>query len=218
MNRTALNNRGRSLLLAQTHTLNAFRRIVNCTLLLTVMGLASVTNAALVSVDFVYGAGTNLSQLRVDASATYDSTTGTACTPFTGWLCYTPITLDLLYSTDGTAVGQLFSGGYTYLADSRFFLVLAGPQTLHGLFTTTSVEWQGAPVTNVPNTWYLDWPASNWSTQFRMTWKSPNLVVYTGGLVSKGVPTAVIPVPAAVWLFGSGMIGLIGAGKARKSA
>jgi hypothetical protein len=42
---------------------------------------------------------------------------------------------------------------------------------------------------------------------------------YTGvGMVAKLGPVSAVPVPAAVWLFGSGLIGMIGIARRRKSA
>ena len=36
--------------------------------------------------------------------------------------------------------------------------------------------------------------------------------------VGTGLPTSEVPVPAAVWLFGSGLLGLAGVARRRKSA
>ena len=68
---------------------------------------------------------------------------------------------------------------------------------------------------------------SNYPTSYAHAWADPTIQIDPTFLAahpeyslsfSKNLPAAVVPVPAAAWLFGSGLIGLVGVARKRKAA
>jgi hypothetical protein len=87
-------------------------------------------------------------------------------------------------------------------AGSSYWLVAKGTSGLNGNFL--GINWFGGPT--VPN-------ATRWfSTDGGATW---GLGV---GVTSLRMSVQVVPIPAAAWLFGSGLLGLIGIARRKKAA
>lgn len=114
-----------------------------------------------------------------------------------------------VFSTGSEGVGsfaQVFGGG-THVAvfwTSVYFASAIGPNN-------TASEWE-----------WLDGPAA--STAFALVSGGPGgeqVLACPVGLNGAGgacTPLSAIPIPAAVWLFGSGMLGLLGMARRRRAA
>ena len=79
------------------------------------------------------------------------------------------------------------------------------------LTENTDGTWGGtlAVASNVGDDWGLGFTGIAYSEEFNVT------ITCTD---PSGCPTTVIPVPAAVWLFGSGLLGLVGVARRKKQA
>ena len=120
---------------------------------------------------------------------------------------------------------------------------LLNPQTSGGL-TITGTTFKDVPDTTeaIAGTWswdssfgtldYLTFKFDSWLAVYQITggdtsgsWDLAALCANDGACAGNGQPAAlshsagysVVPVPAAVWLFGSGLIGLIGVARRKKA-
>jgi len=137
---------------------------------------------------------------------------------------------DLFYTgTDcgynvNTATGEMAHMFYTTLGDKAYYDTSGvGPQEGWGLTNT-------GPFSNVQSYYY--WSATEYAPDTTIAWgfawggfdtdfgsqgyadKSDSL--YAWAVHSGDVGAAVVPVPAAVWLFGSGLLGLVGMSRKRR--
>ena len=148
-----------------------------------------------------------------------------------GWRL--PATVDV--GNDGYTYTNYYQGvdyGYNITTHSEmshmFYVTLgnlafydtsgSGPQTGFGLTNT-------GPFTNLQSSYY--WSATEYAPDTNYAWgflflnggqgngyKGYDL--YAWAVHSGDVGAAIVPVPAAVWLFGSGLLGLIGLGRQRR--
>lgn len=105
------------------------------------------------------------------------------------------------HNCTGSEMGNLF---YNVLGNSAGSLTNTGPFSNVGSLYWSATEY--APITD--NAWYFDM----YSGYQAIRWKGDT--VYAWAVQSGDV--GAVPVPAAVWLFGSGLIGLIGLARRKK--
>jgi hypothetical protein len=109
----------------------------------------------------------------------------------------------------------LLSGYFEWTSDTGYF----GRENFTGtLFFDRSLQLDGfelVPPTNgiIVGQYFAELALSN-NNIVNGTWQSNVPYIPTNGWTAS---RAVVPVPAAVWLFGSGLIGLIGIAKRKKS-
>lgn len=119
----------------------------------------------------------------------------------------------------GSEMAHMF---YVTLGDKAYFDTLGFPQAGYGLTNTgpfsnllTSLYWSAteyAPNTNYA--WGLGTDVGLQNPFNKTTTNAHAWAIHSGDV---GAAVATVPVPAAVWLFGSGLLGLIGVAR-RKAA
>ena len=123
-------------------------------------------------------------------------------------------TLDFLGASSGT---HLFVGGESDLLSIGYTLSSFGGHSSTGTFYFADRDFNGGTVSDGPNyidssslyLWGNNWINANGGTSDR------DAFVDAGG-IALALDLAV-PVPAAVWLFGSGLLGLIGMARRKKA-
>ena len=126
---------------------------------------------------------------------------------------------DCGYNVD-TATSELASMFYDTLGNLAYYDTLGnGPQPGYGLANTgplTSFQswgyWYGVESAfNTSNAWIFG-TGTGFQSQSAKTFNAYALVVHSGD-----VGVSAVPVPAAVWLFGSGLLGLLGVAKRKRA-
>lgn len=104
------------------------------------------------------------------------------------------VDIDLAAGSDYTATSVVSSGSITLFNDNEFVVV----------------------TTDTSGTWYepIDWFVAAPNTNIYNIIFSNGAVLQIDAVASN--PPAEIPVPAAVWLFGSGLLGLVGVARRKK--
>jgi hypothetical protein len=126
---------------------------------------------------------------------------------------------DCGYNVD-TATGEMAHMFYVTLGNKAAFDTLGNPQSGSGLSNT-------GPFSNAQNGGY--WSATELATDTSKAWGdsfndgkqdvgSKTYLGYAWAVHSGDVGTATVPLPAAVWLFGGGLLGLIGIARRKKWA
>lgn len=126
-----------------------------------------------------------------------------------------------LYKSDQSGTGSVDSGGYADDYDTVFSNTATDP-------ADASITWTGPGVIfcgdcyvlikdgNQDPSWYL-FELASWDGQMTIDltgfWPNQGAISHVSIM---GRP-AVIPVPAAVWLFGSGLLGLVGVARRRSA-
>ena len=116
------------------------------------------------------------------------------------------------YNCTGSEMGHLF---YTELGGTAGSSILISADPDLALFTNVEVAhfWSGteyAPDTTAGSAWYFDF---GFGIQYANANKASSLYAWA---VRPG-DVAAVPVPAAAWLFGSGLLGLIGVARRKKA-
>jgi hypothetical protein len=113
--------------------------------------------------------------------------------------------------------------GYTNpLAVPLASLVLIGGPDISGDFTATNVNSQSITLTN--NNWFTlavsnggGWLGDNFSSCNSLS-NSCVVVFGDGSVLTVDTQVAAVPVPAALWLFGAGLLGLAGVARRKNVA
>ncbi len=129
----------------------------------------------------------------------------------TGWRLPTTLYVDPSCS-DNTSLGTGCTGsemGYLFNLES---ISAASPGPFSSVQAGTLGYWSATPIG--PNSaYYFDFGTGEQSAAGRnATWRNV-WAVHNGD-----VGASVVPVPAAVWLFGSGLLGLVGMARRKKAA
>lgn len=126
---------------------------------------------------------------------------------------------DCGYNVD-TSTGEMASMFYDTLGNTAYYNTSgSGPQSGWGLSNT-------GPFSNLPSSLY--WSATGYAPDTTFGWifnfnlgnqngSNETYGVYAWAVHSGDVGAAVVPVPAALWLLGSGLLGLVGLGSQRRS-
>jgi len=110
--------------------------------------------------------------------------------------------------TDGSdAAGTLIAAPLTSLFPS-------GISTNYG----SAYFWLGTAVSTGSNAVAASWEQYSNGNQATMTLASDGSLIYNVAAFSAPPAPSAVPVPAAAWLMGSGLVGLIGAARRRKAA
>ena len=122
----------------------------------------------------------------------------------------TPMTLDermeVLVSTNGVDFNSL-GVKYNYNANDPLALIdLAGFASLSNPVTHVQIKGIHSEYADTP-----DCDPANFKYNCTLIWENE-----TEGLGIAGISASTVPVPAAVWLFGSGLIGLVGIARRRR--
>ena len=136
---------------------------------------------------------------------------------------------------DNTAT---FSGGFTFDSAtdqlSSVNVIVGGPSGFAGTYTYQYLPWNGGNPTNLGMMYAANSASANVFAMLFMSFDSlldgsPGISYLTQAAgynlpgnyidqgVTGGVQVSAVPVPAAAWLFGSGLLGLIGVAR-RKAA
>jgi hypothetical protein len=119
---------------------------------------------------------------------------------------------DCGYNVD-TATGEMAHMFYVTLSDKAYFDTSGSPQAGYGMTNT-------GPFSNVQSGYYY-WSATEYAPSTNLAWlfdtanglqdsDGKAYSLYAWAVHSGDVGATTVPVPAAVWLFGSGLLGLIG--------
>ena len=203
--------------------------IKSISLAISVLVLSANVNAAVISVDW-QSTGDNLMtrdtnsgldwlDLTETNSMSYDTVSAQLGTggQFEGWRYATSAEVVTLWSNFGVHLNQFYSGSGPFdpsiddaarLLGNIWFEARRSGSGLLGLTATTSSSgnraWMGA-YNSTSAVYYTD--GSHWTSDYGSS-------VQTGSFL---VQTSPVPVPAAVWLFGFGLIGLIGVARRKKA-
>lgn len=131
----------------------------------------------------------------------------------TGWRLPTTDTASDGFNQTGSEMGNLY------------YNVLGGPDYPYSLLSVHNSNfdlfsnimgyeyWTSTADTDVNYAWYFD-VSTGYQSYYSRTINDYAWAVHSGNVGS----ASVVPVPAAVWLFGSGLLGLVGMARRKKAA
>ena len=112
------------------------------------------------------------------------------------------------YNCTGSELGNLF---YNVLGGATFTSITATHNSNYNLFSNVQSGWYWSATEYTPSTnaaWYFDMFGGYQNAHYKST-SSSVWAVHSGDV-------SAVPLPTAVWLFGSGLLGLVGVAR-RKS-
>jgi len=120
---------------------------------------------------------------------------------YNNWALPTTVSATSGYNQTGSQMGELF---YNELGGVAYSSISTTHNANYNLFTNvqSSVYWSGSESAYHYDAWYFD--TSNGSQYYR----NKGLQLYAWAVHPGDV--AAVPLPAAFWLFGSGLMGLLG--------
>ena len=214
-------------------------RWVTVALLLAAMGFTSVSNAALVSrlgglayydteADLTWLADANAAGTTMNWADANAWAAGLDVAGVTGWRLADTLQPDAScgsqsgsvsygYNCTGSEMGNLF---YNVLGGSAGSLITTTHNANYDLFSNiqSSAYWSAtvyAPRTSSAWIFGMHYGSQTGTTKTNSTYA---WAVQSGdaGLGWSSSPPSAVPVPAAVWLFGSGLLGLIGVARRKR--
>ena len=188
------------------------------------MKLTSITNICIGITGTIVSALLTLAPTISSASLIYQidalQTIGADSAPVSGFVMWdeslSTITNWHIETGPGVGIHEIFTEGAVFDASGPNDTMIGG-ETLQTFFTTTpsnephefEVIWDSSPAdASITNSWSI-----------KETWTIPAFpgVHWRTGSVTVSLVSAV-PLPASVWLFGSGLLGLIGIARRKRAA
>ena len=175
------------------------------------LGALTSAHSATVSLDYPFD------DTVLSGGFSYDDTTATSLSgPLTGFTAYTPISLNVSYASGGTTLSWTLADYMPFRRTGFTFMPTIDP---YGSWETSEISiapigWANSTFVNAQGA-TLTFLTCLSNVTIPNSWCGQQIMIqdFNGNLLTRSAyetSTSVIPIPAAIWLFNSGLIGLVG--------